>query len=539
MKTLHHVEKDYYEVNDDYDDAELLIKSRLHNWQEDLQELGLDEAALLALPKWLEEKKQTCSDLADSQGDDGPFPEDLNEKQRLAYDIIAQHIQKAQEVGLDQLPQLLLNISGAAGTGKTFWLNAVRQLARGTIGSQFIKRAAPSGTAAFLIGGETLHSLLCLPIGTAKLEPLGGERLMELQRKFEHVGLLMVDEKSMIGQEMFWMVGERLKEAKPHHQDKPFGNLSIVLLGDWKQLPPVADTPLYDCESKKPRGYNLYQLFHKVIFFDTVQRQTGEDQQQFREDLASLAEGQFSLQTWKRWRSRALDLLPPDEQAEFFERGILACALKKDMVKHNMTKVCSNGTPVAPIQAISTPKEANKLSSEQSSGLLSNLILSKNTTFRLTSNLWTKAGLTNGSEGKVRYIVYKPGTQPPALPVAIISTFEDYRGPPYLESLPKSVPIAPVRREWHSNKIHCTRTMLPMILGYALSIHKLQGATCNRVILNPGKKEFASGLLLVGATRTKKFENLAFAPFPNYSRFEQVHMNICPHECNHQSTQWP
>ena len=100
-----------------------------------------------------------------------------------------------------------------AGTGKTYWLNTVRELARQTIGSQFIKRAAPSGTAAFLIGGETLHSLLYLPIGKAKLEPLGGERLMELQRKFEHVGILMVDEKSMMGQEMLGMVTERLIQA--------------------------------------------------------------------------------------------------------------------------------------------------------------------------------------------------------------------------------------------------------------------------------------------------------------------------------------
>ena len=64
--------------------------------------------------------------------------------------------------------------------------------------------------------------------------------------------------------------------------------------------------------------------------------------------------------------------------------------------------------------------------------------------------------------------------------------------------------------------------MLPIILGYALSIHKLQGTTCDKVILNPGEKEFASGLLLVGASRTKTYQGLAFNPFPNFERFEQV-----------------
>jgi hypothetical protein len=67
------------------------------------------------------------------------------------------------------------------------------------------------------------------------------------------------------------------------------------------------------------------------------------------------------------------------------------------------------------------------------------------------------------------------GQAPPALPAAIIGIFEDYKGPPYLPQVPKSVPIVPVRREWHANKVHCSRTMLPIILGYALSIHKLQG----------------------------------------------------------------
>jgi ATP-dependent exoDNAse (exonuclease V) alpha subunit len=65
--------------------------------------------------------------------------------------------------------------------------------------------------------------------------------------------------------------------------------------------------------------------------------------------------------------------------------------------------------------------------------------------------------------------------------------------------------------------------MLLMILGYAMSIHRLQGNTMGKVILNPGKTEFALGLLLVGATRTKTFEGLAFtSPFPNFFCFAQI-----------------
>lgn len=61
----------------------------------------------------------------------------------------------------------------------------------------------------------------------------------------KHVGLLIIDEKSMIGQKIFYYVHKRLQEVFPEQADKPFGGMSIFLLGDWKQLPPVLDTALY------------------------------------------------------------------------------------------------------------------------------------------------------------------------------------------------------------------------------------------------------------------------------------------------------
>jgi len=84
-----------------------------------------------------------------------------------------------------------------------------------------VKAAAPFGNAAFLISGATLHNLLYLPLSTGKFEPLEGDRLRDLQQKFENVGLLVIDEKSMIGQEVFWMISEHLKEARPNFAEFP------------------------------------------------------------------------------------------------------------------------------------------------------------------------------------------------------------------------------------------------------------------------------------------------------------------------------
>jgi ATP-dependent DNA helicase PIF1 len=327
----------------------------------------------------------------------------------------------------------------------------------------------------------------------------------------------------MMGQEVFRLVDKRLREARPHCCDQPFGGVSIVLLGDWKQLPPVADSSLYNSRVKNPAGYNLYQLFTDTIIFEKVQRQDGDEQKPFREELQRLGDGKFSFEDWNKWKSRGLYHLDAAERQVFLDKAILACAHKKDMVQRNIEKVKDTKQPIAPIFASSTPAQAKADSSDRACGLVSKIILSKNSIFRLTSNLWTAAGLTNGAVGTVQYILYEGNAKPPALPDAIIATFDSYIGPPYLPDLPNSVPICPVRRDWFSNKIHCSRTMLPVILGYALTIHKLQGSTCDKIILNPGEKEFATGLLLVGATRTRSFRDLAFAdPFPHFSRFEQV-----------------
>jgi hypothetical protein len=194
--------------------------------------------------------------------------------------------------GIEGVPQLLLNISGAAGTRKSFWFNTLKRYASTIFDHNFIMAAAPSGTAAYLIGGETLHSLLFLPVGGKKgmKDGLTGENLKQLQCRFKNVGVLVIDEKSMMGQDVFRLVDKRLKEARPHCCDQPFGGVSIVLLGDWKQLPPVADSSLYNSRVKDPTGFNLYQLFTDTIIFEKVQRQDGDEERPFREELQRLGD---------------------------------------------------------------------------------------------------------------------------------------------------------------------------------------------------------------------------------------------------------
>ena len=64
--------------------------------------------------------------------------------------------------------------------------------------------------------------------------------------------------------------------------------------------------------------------------------------------------------------------------------------------------------------------------------------------------------------------------------------------------------------------------MIPLIPAYAVSIHKSQGMSLDQITINLGEKEFASGLTYTAISRCKKFQNLAFEPFPNYIRIARV-----------------
>jgi hypothetical protein len=52
---------------------------------------------------------------------------DLNDKQFIAFAIMRDFILQAKTKGIDKVPQLLLNMSGSPGTGKSFWLNTVKR----------------------------------------------------------------------------------------------------------------------------------------------------------------------------------------------------------------------------------------------------------------------------------------------------------------------------------------------------------------------------------------------------------------------------
>ena len=77
-------------------------------------------------------------------------------------------------------------------------------------------------------------------------------------------------------------------------------------------------------------------------------------------------------------------------------------------------------------------------------------------------------------------------------------------------------------RSWVIKNTEYQRTMIPLTPSYAISIHKGQGQTMDKIILNLGESDFAPGLTYTALSRAKKLENIAFDPFPSVYRLANI-----------------
>ncbi len=98
---------------------------------------------------------------------------------------------------------------------------------------------------------------------------------------------------------------------------------------------------------------------------------------------------------------------------------------------------------------------------------------------------------------------------PPSLPVAVTVKFDFYTGPTLADG---TVPIVPLRRTWLSSTYPCSRLQLPLKLAWAVTIHKSQGMTLDKVVIDVGKKEFSAGLTFVACSRVRHVKDLLFNP---------------------------
>lgn len=143
-------------------------------------------------------------------------------------------------------------VTGRAGTGKSTLL---QHLAWNT--DKQIAVCAPTGVAALNVEGQTIHSLFRLPIGLIADSEL--DQSEPARRIMNAIDTLVIDEVSMVNADLMDAIDRSLRQAR-RRRSEPFGGVQVVMFGDPYQLSPVP-----------PRGDELRYIqdhYRSFWFFD-------------------------------------------------------------------------------------------------------------------------------------------------------------------------------------------------------------------------------------------------------------------------------
>lgn len=123
-----------------------------------------------------------------------------------------------------------LFVTGRAGTGKSTLLKALRDAYEDRM-----VILAPTGLAAINIGGQTIHSFFGFPPRLIQKDDIRRSRNGRVMRKLDFI---VIDEASMVRSDMMWAIDQSLRVNRGRPRE-PFGGARLLLFADLHQLPPV------------------------------------------------------------------------------------------------------------------------------------------------------------------------------------------------------------------------------------------------------------------------------------------------------------
>lgn len=529
---------------------------------------------------WTAVKKILSDDANDKNEDDhddgNQYPLDaLDPTQRVFADMVlnwgdalvrcykdVEHDAKPRDI-----PLLRTWLCGSAGSGKSTTMKTVvyhlrKKFAANRIPAK-VELTAYTGVAAFNIGFGAKTTCSCFQIfpNATWTSELKGQKKKQLEQQWEQVELLIVDEISFVGRILFARMHHRLQQGRRAHfaltaqspEDHQFGDVSIILVGDFGQLEPIDDFSLCELDCKYSNcpvklrsawnhavtGSHLVKIFREAILLKRVHR--SQEDMWWTESCLRLRNInddtlQQIMDDYNIWRQHDLDRGHlNDEQKQHFENNaVWLCARCEDVGTRNGRKLAhlaeEGGTVIHQIHAVhstrTTSKRSNDIarkSADAFGGLRTVVNLVVGCKIILTRNVAYHYGLANGTRGRLIGIVYSPGTNLGSFPEAIIVDVPDYTGPCFYPGEPTWVPILPMTDYKGSD----SRTQFPLAAGFALTINKSQGLTIKEgVVINlqgtPKYKPAAKhGLPFVAFTRSESFAMTAFKCIPSLDEFLQ------------------
>ncbi|KAI8498196.1 hypothetical protein Bbelb_241400 [Branchiostoma belcheri] len=205
-----------------------------------------------------------------------PMLQSLNPKQQEVFYFVRKW---CMETAQGKRPDPFhIFLTGGAGTGKSHLIKCIcyeatrlLQQTQENPDSVSVLLAAPTGTAAFNIGGSTIHHAFHLMCKAKDREGLSECTVNTMRAQYESLKIVIVDEVSMVDKTLMKSIHLRLRQLRQGRPNALFGNVSILAVGDMYQVPPVRGISLY-----KERDRDIYDLWNpnfEVVELEEIMRQ--------------------------------------------------------------------------------------------------------------------------------------------------------------------------------------------------------------------------------------------------------------------------
>ena len=397
-----------------------------------------------------------------------------------------------------------LFLTGPPGTGKSYTLSKIIYY----FNEENIKYAvtALTGVAAILIKGQTLHSFLGIYKGDDTVDNLY-EKLLKKKHLYNtlvNLEVLNIDEISMMDSSLFEKISLYLSKIK--NNNKPFGNIQLILIGDFCQLPPV--NGLYCFQSKLWKKINM----NKILLTESMRH---KDDEVFQKILNKIRIGKISKKTYNILLNLKdttfhnilpTKLYPLNINVDEINKknfNIQYCMNKNvDLLKTFLEQHIIDDT----IQCypdsnfLEDSNKNNKSTDINLSAYRYNIstnskkikkenyivTLIKNARVIITRNINIEKGLVNGTQG---YIINLNSTRVIFCDMYNIKHIIDY---------------------YRDDNINDGTfiNFMPLSLAYALSVHKCQGSTLDAIEVDASNNNFAPGQLYTAISRAKNLKSI-------------------------------
>lgn len=396
--------------------------------------------------------------------------------------------------GFAELTACSVFLTGKAGTGKTTFLKTLKETT-----SKQMAVVAPTGVAAINAGGVTMHSFFQLPFTPFVPTPEGRKNLTRkikmssMRRKIlQELELLVIDEISMVRADVLDEVDTVLRHIR-HCSYLPFGGVQVIFIGDMYQLSPVVLEQ--EWEILEPYYESPYFFDSKVVKeqppvyveFDKIFRQKNEEfidlLNQVRNDCLS-EEGLFLLQ------NRCQPNFKPNKKHDYIT-----------LTTHNAKADIINASEMDKIKSKTHRFEAKINGEFPEKNYPNDFMLELKTGARvmfISNDMSFPRRYFNGKIGEVSRIedgkIYVVCDEEEEIQVG----YETWTNIRY--------DVNKQTKEIEEKELG-TYTQYPLRLAWAITIHKSQGLTFEKAMIDIGNA-FASGQVYVALSRCRSLEGM-------------------------------